>query len=96
MKKRQIKKDKVVRISDENYAQIRALGENFEKKPSLNQLLALLLQTASTAIEGNRMYAVKLYTDLADARGEAIMQSVRTKQPPEMPYIVAVLGRDEL
>lgn len=85
---------KPIRISDENHARIKAIGDLTGRKLSINEILSLVLEPAEKAYGAEPIYAVKLYTDLAEARGEAIMDARRRGEIPQMPFIVVVVGAD--
>ncbi len=88
--------DRVVRINVDLHARLKALTAGMEKKHTLNDTLELLLTTAEPVIFGEMKYAVRLFDDVADARGEAIVQAIKRKEIPEPPFTVIVLGRDTL
>lgn len=95
MSKLKLKKaDKVTRINAENHSRLKAIVKSSGKGSTINSVLNAILDAAERFNESEVMYATKLYSDLADARGEAIMQAVRAKEVPTMPYIVTVLGAD--
>lgn len=88
------KDDRVVRIRRNLHARLTDLAEAAGNKCTLNEVLERVLDTAEQVITGKVKYATKLFDDLADARGEAIIHAVKTKSIPEMPQIVVVVGED--
>ncbi len=85
--------DHVRRISDANMTELKKLMDG-ESKASLNEVLATLLDTYKSLADSPVLYANKLYTDVAEARGEAIMEAVKNATVPKMPMIVAIIGND--
>jgi len=66
------------------------------QKESFNEFLARAIDAYELTHESELVYANKLYKDLAEARGEAIVDAVRRGVVPEMPSKVVVLGKDKL
>lgn len=62
-----------------------------------NELVDSLLDTLEVLEQQDPLFIVgkQVYTDVADARGVAIMQAVKEKREPQMPEIAYVLGRDD-
>lgn len=93
---------KVMRISGENYTQFIRLKSNFAQKQktkqvTFDQFFTQLMQVAEALLTGTEIYLVsgKAYSDLAEARGQAIIEAVRLQVPPVMPTVCIALGTDK-
>lgn len=71
-------------------------GKKIIKKTSINEFIELMLDVYETYKESKIQYATKLYDDLAEARGEAVMQAAKTKTQVTLPAKVVMIGSDEL
>ena len=95
------KKDVVVRVSDTNYKRIKELMDAVEgaeqKRPTLNETMNKLLDTMDKIAGAETVYVVggKAFFDLADARGEAIIQAVKDGRPPEWPMTCLWVSNDK-
>ena len=91
------KKDFVVRISAKNYGRIKELIEHSEEKLTLNQITEKMLDAMDVITGGQIVYVVghRLFDDLAEARGEAIVQAVKDKVPPVWPRLFVSIGDDK-
>ena len=95
------KRDFVVRISEKNYTKIKdmmsAVEKDSGKKPTLNEITEKMLGAMDALVNGEVFYLVgaDVFEDLADARGEAIMQAVKDKRPPVWPKILVGVGDDQ-
>jgi hypothetical protein len=92
---------RVVRISAENYVAFTKLKTyyamaNKRAKVTYDEFLAELIKIAVALSEGDELYRVgeRVFTDIADARGEAIMYALRLGKPPTMPEVLISLGPD--
>lgn len=67
------------------------------RKTTYNDLITSLLNLLEEMEEQEPLYAVgdKLYNNLAEARGEAILVSVKKKKSPEFPIVLYAIGKDE-
>jgi len=63
-------------------------------KADFNKFLLQLLDFYELFQVAELSYATKVHTDLAEARGEAIMTSAKSGKPVEWPQIVIRLGVD--
>lgn len=70
-------------------------GGRKEVKADFNQFLEMLLDFYESMLKTPKLYAPKVFENLEDARGEAIRESVRTKQPVQWPKVVIEVGDDE-
>lgn len=70
-------------------------GEVVPKK-TFNTFLLDALNAYDLINESEVHYATVLHTDLATARGEAIVKAVKASETPKMPYKVVIVGQDEL
>lgn len=93
---------RVMRISGENYAAFTQLKERFARKHKLkkatyDEFMVELLKVARMLLDGTELYVVenRVFEDIAEARGEAILSAVRKGEPPVMPLICIVVGRDQ-
>lgn len=68
------------------------------KRVSFSDFLTECCKLGDLLLTGQELYAVanRLYTDLETARGEAIVESVRTKRAAVAPDVLLRVGRDEL
>lgn len=92
-------KDAVIRISAENHKRLKELmAAGDGKKSTLNELMEKLLDSMDTVQSGEMVYIVgaSAFDDLAEARGEAIVQAVKMKDIPLFPKIAVILGEDSL
>jgi hypothetical protein len=102
------REDKVLRISAANDKRMKELMETLKdeswgekrpgKKPTLNQMMERLLDTAET-VQGARVYyrvENTVYEDVSIARGQAIVLSAVRKELPEMPAMLIEIGVDEM
>lgn len=94
------KKDAVVRVSADNYARIKemidAVHGDEGARPTLNEIVTKLLDTMDKFADATIVYGAnsKLFYDLAEARGEAILSAVKDNRPPEWPHILLWVGND--
>jgi hypothetical protein len=65
-------------------------------KPTFNEFLATLLDVYEIFKDSQVYYANELYTDAAEARGQAILKATRTKTPVHLPKKVCIIGDDSL
>lgn len=93
---------RVVRISEANYAEFKRIKDQVAKRLKLSKLthdaiFSETLKLMNALVAGDELYIVdKLaFSDLAEARGEAIRQAVRAKQPPSWPVVCLKLGSDD-
>lgn len=70
-------------------------GGRKEVKADFNQFLEMILDFYESMLKAPKLYASKTFENLEDARGEAIRESVRTKQPVQWPKVVIEVGDDE-
>jgi predicted DNA-binding protein len=97
------REDVVIRISKENYERLNSFkepveGSNGKKRTeSLNECLERVLEGLEALKSGQTLYLYGgvVYGDLAEARGEAVMDAARYKQPVEWPSIAVVVGEDQ-
>lgn len=90
----------VIRISRANHNRIKNLLEFDSEKNrrlTINEMLEKLLDITERVGEGHMLYVVgtKAYMDLAEARGEAIMDAVKEKQIPTFPKVAVIIGEDQ-
>ncbi len=92
---------RVMRVSGENFERFTALKEAYAKKNRLKRVtydsfMHEFLLAAQALLAGSECYLVgnKVYDDLAEARGQAIMSAVEAKQPPVPPVVCVKLGED--
>lgn len=71
-------------------------GKSKSVKGDFNKFLVLLLDTYENLQNAKPFYAIDLYEDISEARGEAIARSVRIEKPVEWPKIVVVMGEDQI
>ena len=66
------------------------------KKVSHSRFLEECCRLGEMLLTEGEIYlaAGKLYTDLAEARGAAVMESLKTKKKPEAPFKVILTGTD--
>lgn len=100
------REDSIVRISKANYKKLQALmldlkeeswdGKIAGRKPTLNQMMEKLLDSMDTVKSGEIYYLVagKAFADVSVARGEAIMEAVKSKSIPMWPSVAVVIGED--
>ena len=93
---------KVMRVSGVNYENLKLLKEEFaikhnKSKVTFDAFIAELIEIARMLLDGQEVYATKdrLFTDLAEARGQAIMDAVKLSQIPIMPRVLLLLGEDD-
>lgn len=70
-------------------------GRNKFIKADFNKFIELLLDVYEGLQTAEVFYATKLYKDPSEARGEAILQAVKSKTPVEFPKMVVVMGEDD-
>lgn len=94
---RRIYKDTLDRIDKHLNKRMRPVkaGVRKEVKGDFNEFLILLMDTYEELLKAKAHYAVKLYEDVSEARGEAILISKKSKEPVIWPKAVIVLGDDE-
>lgn len=92
---------RVMRISGENFAEFTRIKAAYAKKLKLKRatydaIFSEALAVMSALISGDEIYVVseKAFSDLAEARGEAIRQAVREKAPPAWPTVCVRIGND--
>jgi hypothetical protein len=97
------REDVVIRISKENYERLNRFKEPVagsggkERTESLNECLERLIASLE-ALKSSKLIAIYdgvVYDDLAKARGEAVMDAARFKQPVQWPSIAFVVGEDQ-
>jgi hypothetical protein len=94
-------KDAVIRISRDNYDQLRAIidsmSESEGKKFTLNQMIQSMLFHLDAIQNAEKVFLAgnKVFLDLAEARGEEIKNSVKSKQKNSVK-IAIVIGEDDL
>lgn len=101
------KKDTIIRISRENYARLKATamaliehaweGKDVGIKPTTNQLLEKMLDSVEVCTSGDIKYLAggKVFDNVKDARGEAVIDSVRVKGQILWPVRVVEIGVDD-
>lgn len=92
---------KVVRFSRPNYDRFVELKSEFavrqkKTKITFDAFIEELFTVAELLIHGREVYLYegRIYPDLAEARGAALMDSIHTQRPAAMPTIMLVLGED--
>lgn len=70
-------------------------GIKRQVKGDFNKFLILLIDFFEGMQDAEVFYATKLYKDPSEARGEAILQAVKSKTPVEFPKMVVIMGDDE-
>lgn len=92
---------RVMRVSEQTYQQLNALRIPFAKHHKLkrctyDQILAQALVVAESLLYAREVYAVgdRILPDLAEARGEAIREAVRSQSAPQWPDVLIALGKD--
>ena len=102
--KRKLKSDtsRVMRVSGDNFAEFTRIKQAYAKKLKLpratyDDIFEQALAVMRALIAGDELYIVseKAFTDLAEARGEAIRQAVRAKQAPSWPAVCVRIGSDD-
>lgn len=98
--------DVVIRIRKQTHERLRSYEHILKlpptkkgkpKKPTINEILDMILDGV------DKMYQTPVYyvnghhvqTDLAVARGQAIMHAIQTKTPVVFPLKVVVAGQDD-
>ena len=66
------------------------------KKTTFNEFLELCLDAYEMFKDSQVFYVNKLHTDLAEARGEAVVNATRLKTAVTLPVKVCIVGKDEL
>jgi hypothetical protein len=89
-------KDAVIRISKSNHKRLKELLSTGEGRFTINDLMQKLLDTMESVQDGQLIYLVndRTFDDLAEARGEAIMRAVKSKEIPSWPKVAVVIGED--
>lgn len=92
---------KAVRFSLKNYDKFVALKTEFarrtkKKKITFDGFIAELFGVAELLITGKEVYCYKgrIYADIAEARGDALTDAIRSQTVPVMPTIMLVMGED--
>ncbi len=70
-------------------------GEKTVVKYNFNEFLALLLDVYDALEASPKVYVNKVHLSLEEARGEAMLTSVKNKEPVKWPTIVVQVGKDE-
>lgn len=65
-------------------------------KTTFNEFLVDCLNAYEMVKDSEVFYATDLFTDLAEARGAAIVKAVRAKEAPKAPKKVVIVGEDKL
>lgn len=92
---------KVMRISGDNYKKFIALKSAYatknKTKITFDDFYSELMKVAEALLLGTELYIVsgKVFSDLAEARGEAIREAVRMQVPPTMPTVAIIIGEDK-
>lgn len=100
MRSKNQRKDSVIRISEKNYLRVKELMDAVfhaeGKKPTLNEITEKMLDALDQVSNGEVVYLAgdKFFDDLADARGEAIMEAVKNGEVPSWPKIAIVVRSD--
>ncbi len=86
----------VVRVKHTTLAKIEKMKKNKEKSADyLERIVDLFEKMVDSPnlyiTEGDQM---QVFTDIADARGAAIIQAVRSKTTPKMPKVAVIVGSD--
>lgn len=95
------RKDAVIRISAENHDRLREIMVNLRatqgKKLTKNQLVEMMLDSLHQIQNSEMIYIVgdKVYREISDARGQAIMDAVKSKEVPSWPEIAIIIGSDD-
>lgn len=94
---------KTMRIHRRVYAELNRLKDVYAEKNerrnvSFSSFLLECCRIGEMLLTGQECYEAsgKLYEEIEAARGEAIMESVRTGEPARPPVIMLRLGKDEL
>lgn len=90
----QKRKDIVIRIKTNTYDRIREIAID----ATYDEVVSKALDLLEMLKHQRPVYAVadKLFTDLATARGEAIMNAAKYGSTPHMPAIFIKIGEDKL
>lgn len=100
MKKLKNKDDAVLRVSRSNFNRLKDLmtvmALDRGEKVTLNILMEELLDSMESISGSEPRYLVggQVFTDVAEARGEAILTAVREKAIPQWPKIAVIVGED--
>lgn len=65
-------------------------------KETFNSFLEKCIDAFEMVKESRVYYAVDIYEDIAEARGQAITKAVKNKTVVEMPVKIVVVGKDEV
>lgn len=86
-------KVKLIRVSEEIHERMNTLRGELTYTEFVAQVIRVheAMQTCAQIYCSNG----KFFTDLSDARGESILESVRTKTLPTLPTIYACIGEDD-
>lgn len=63
-------------------------------KGYFNEFLEFLLDSYEAMESAPRKYVNQSFDSLEEARGDAILRSVKTKEPVKWPDVVVVVGKD--
>lgn len=85
-------KSRIMRVNAKTYDLVKELKGERTYSDFITQTVAAFQQLG----EAEEFYRVgdRVYTDLAEARGEALMEAVKAGQAPELPEILIAVGQD--
>ena len=88
------KKDVVIRISRQNHKRLKGFVNDGE---TTNQIMKKMLDAMELVANGKMIFISnnKIFTDIAEARGESIMSAVKDKAIPIWPEIALVFDEDK-
>ena len=66
------------------------------KKTTFNDFLVMCLDAYEMFKHSQVYYVNEVFTDLAEARGEAIVKAAKTKTQVKLPLKMCIVGKDEL
>jgi hypothetical protein len=69
-------------------------GDKKLVKADFNAFLVMVLDFYESMLNTPKLYAVNVFDSAEEARGEAIKQSVKTKEPVKWPKVVIEVGED--
>lgn len=97
----QAKDTRIMRLATESYDYYSKLKLVYQRKHKLkrvtySEFMDQILVVAEAMLQGAEIYKVKhkLFYDIAEARGVAIVDAVKAGEPPEPPEVLLRLGRD--
>lgn len=94
-RRKRIEKDSVIRVNAEIRKRIEKLREDFNgKKLTMNEMMEKVLDVAEQFQGAKLHYTNELFSDVTEARGDAVIKAVRSKSVLKLPRIVVVVGED--